>query len=303
MIVSDIRSFECEITQKELIESSEERFLSQMRVAVEETAKRMGKIIFLSGPSCSGKTTSGRILCEEFEKRGKKVKEISIDDFFYGRKEVERIARQTGNPIDIESAAAIDLEYLMECGERIKNQESVMLPKFDFKTASRSGYEKWTPEEDSIVLFEGIQAIYPEVKQIFKDMECTSLYIYPETSVKACDEVFTSDELRLYRRLVRDERSRNSPPEKTFMLWEGVRANEEKNIFPYVSGVDIKIDSSFAYEPYMIKDALIGLMEGVEKDSIYKDKADKIIQKFKSLPSLTDKYLPETSLFREFIGR
>jgi hypothetical protein len=44
-------------------------------------------------------------------------------------------------------------------------------------------------------------------------------------------------------------------------------------------------------------------MEGVEKDSIYKDKADKIVQKFKSLPSLTDKYLPETSLFREFIGR
>ena len=303
MIVTDYRVFKSDVEERDLIKASEECFLKQMKSAVQRTIQSGHKIIFLSGPSCSGKTTSGRILCEEFEKIGKTVKEISIDDFFYGAEESERIAKEKGTEIDIESVAAIDLPYLRLCGEKILRGEEVMLPKFDFNSSSRVAYEKWLPTEDSIVIFEGIQAIYPEVLEIFKDEGSISLYIYPESHVSACGEVFTSDELRFFRRLVRDERSRNSPPERTFELWRGVRANEEKNIFPNVHRVDVQIDSSFAYEPYMIKERAVYLLKTLTDDSPYKEKADKMIEKFKNVPSITDRFLPEDSLFREFIGR
>ncbi|MBE6544334.1 MAG: hypothetical protein E7675_08040 [Ruminococcaceae bacterium] len=303
MITTNIKSFESEEIERELIYSSEKRFMDQMEEAVKKVVASGNRIIFLSGPSCSGKTTGGRILCNEFEEKGRRVKEISIDDFFYGREESERIAREKGTAVDLESAAAIDLECLRRVGEDILSLRHARIPKFDFTISSRSGYEEWQCTEDTVVIFEGIQAIYPEVLEIFKNVESTSLYIYPSTPVSAVGEVFLPDEMRFFRRLVRDERSRNAPPEKTFMLWEGVRGNEEKNIFPHVHKVDITIDSSFAYEPYMIKQKAVELLMRVAKDSPYKEKADKMIEKFKNIPPMSSRFLPEDSLFREFIGR
>lgn len=303
MISTNFENFNCEICEKQLISDAEKRFMDQMEEAVRKVAESGCKIIFLSGPSCSGKTTGGRILCSEIEKTGKSVKEISIDDFFYGKAEAEKIAREKGMKVDIESVAAIDLDCLKKVGNDILKGRETELPKFDFETSTRVGYEKWQCREDSVVIFEGIQAIYPEVLEIFKNEGSISLYIYPRTAISSCGEVFLPDEMRFFRRLVRDERSRNSPPAKTFELWEGVRANEEKNIFPHVHTVDICIDSSFAYEPYMIKEKAVELLKRVEKDSPYKDKADKMIEKFKNIPSMSSRFLPEDSLFREFIGR
>ncbi len=304
IIYTDINAVNDRQREADFVKEAEKRFLLQMEKAVEKIVKSGKKIIFLSGPSCSGKTTSGRILCDELKNRGKCVKEISIDDFFYGKEEALRIARERGTKVDIESAAAIDLEYLCVCAEGIMKGESVMLPKFDFNVSARTGYEKWTPPSgETIVIFEGIQAIYPEVLEIFKEKDSISMYIYPESHVQTGDEVFASDEMRFLRRLVRDERSRNSPPKRTLELWEGVRENEEKNIFPYVGGVDIRIDSSFAYEPCMIKDRALELLSSVENDDVYKEKVGKIIEKLRKIPSMTDRYLPEDSLFREFIGR
>lgn len=303
MIATNIKAFDSESIEKEIIEKAEKRFRDQMAEAVKKTVEAGYKIIFLSGPSCSGKTTGGRILCNALSEMGKHVKEISIDDFFYGKEDVERIAKEKGAAIDIESVAAIDLECLKEVGKDVLNCRKTRIPKFDFGKASRVGYEEWQGDEDSVVIFEGIQAIYPEVLEIFKSEGSTSLYIYPKTPISACGEVFLSDEMRFFRRLVRDERARNSPPEKTFVLWEGVRANEEKNIFPHVHTVDIFIDSSFAYEPYMIKEKTVELLERVSEDNPYKEKADKMIEKFKNIPQMSTRHLPGDSLFREFIGR
>ena len=255
------------------------------------------KIITLSGPSCSGKTTTARKLTAEIEKTGRRAKVLSIDDFYRDSLRFEE------NP-DFESAAAIDLDYFSECTKSLFEGKTTYFPVYDLGRGVRRGTAEYIPAKDDIYIFEGIQAVYPEITTHLRDLGYTSVFINVTDDVSVDGVVFDKNEIRLVRRLVRDRLFRSASAEFTFSLWDSVRSNEEKNIFPHVPALDNFINSFLPYEFFLMRGRVIPLLETVPEDSVYFERAKKLKDKVSLLPEcpVTEEMIPKNSLYREFIG-
>ncbi|MBR2459774.1 MAG: hypothetical protein IKB34_00880 [Clostridia bacterium] len=259
------------------------------------------RYLTLSGPTCSGKTTASKKLISEFCERGKKVKIISLDDFFRNRSTLEAEARAEGRKVDFDSEKALDLDALGSFVASLKEGRASRLPKFDFKLGKRIEGELFSPEDTDIIIFEGIQAIYPAFTSMISGIPCLSLIINVEDPLTVGDTVFSPRTVRLMRRLVRDYRFRGASPEFSFLLWESVTENEDKNILPFVGNADLRLNSLLGYEACMMKPYLCPLMESVPKDSPYRKRAEMFLEAMRDIDMISSDYLPENALYREFI--
>ena len=113
--------------------------------------------------------------------------------------------------------------------------------------------------------------------------------------------MYLPNEIRLMRRLVRDYRFRASTPEFTFYLWQSVRANEEKSIFPYADRCDYFIDSTMPYEIGMLKPYLQTIFARIPKENAFWSDAEKILKKIDAIEEISSDYITENSLYKEFI--
>ncbi len=295
--------FDSDEKKREFVLSCEKRFFKQVDKIADEILGTEGvKFIALSGPTCSGKTTASARLNFEFSERGHRVKTISIDDFYLERSFLEERARALGEVVDFDSPTTINIERLAECVDGICKKKTVLLPKYSFTTGKTEIAEEFDSNDADLYIVEGIQAIYPNVREILSCQNYVSVNICPESEVKYGDSIFTHDELRFARRLVRDYKYRNAPTEYTFFLWDGVRKNEEKYIMPFVDTVDFKIDSSMAYEPCVIKNQFIKYLSEVKEDSKYYEEAATLIKEYLTIPDIDESFVPKNSIFREFIG-
>ncbi|MBQ9117464.1 MAG: hypothetical protein IJY04_10605 [Clostridia bacterium] len=259
------------------------------------------KVLTLSGPTCSGKTTASRKLISEFAERGKQVRIISIDDFFRDRAELEAEARAEGRKIDFDSEKALDLPLLEAFITAMRRGESTPLPKFDFKLGRKVDGGIFKPEGSDIILFEGIQAIYPVFTEMLSGTEFISLMINVEEPLTVGSVTLPPRTVRLMRRLVRDYRFRGAAPDFSFLLWESVTANEDKNILPFTHRADLHINSLLGYEPCMLKPYLEPLMRQIPSDSPYSAQADYLLSVMDGIDTVSAEYLPENALYREFI--
>ena len=299
---SIVYDFKTEQEIKDFVISCEKAFFAQVDAAADAVLQSGKKFIALSGPTCSGKTTASDRICHAFFSRGIRVKVISIDDFYIDRDILLERAKATGQPIDFDSPATINLDLLADCVHKLRLGEVAELPRYSFVEGKCVEYLPFCGKDADYFLFEGIQAIYPNVLGILGEEGVVSLSIRPSTSLKIGEEIFTSHELRFARRLVRDFRYRSAAPEYTFYLWEGVRANEELHIMPYEDCVDFHIDSTMAYEPFVIRDYLLHYLSLVPEDNGYKKQAEALMVEYEHIPSISSEYVPDHSIFREFIG-
>ncbi|MBR2848343.1 MAG: hypothetical protein IKB87_02690 [Clostridia bacterium] len=256
--------------------------------------------IMLSGPTCSGKTTMAAKLTREITAAGKRAVVLSIDDFFKEHSAMKRV----GDQVDYDSIDAIDLPYFAECVNKMLRDENTPLPRFDFITGTRLEGNPYLHTPDDIIIFEGIQAVYPEVLALFEGYSFKSLSIAVRETLSVNSAVFAPEEIRLARRIVRDYKFRSASPEFTFHIWRGVRENEEKNITPYLGTCDYCIDSLMPYEPFMISPFLIPLLESIPAGSRYYSEAKTFREKFRAVENfpISSDLLPENSLYREFLG-
>jgi uridine kinase len=289
--ISDIRLF---------INECETKFESELSQAASDSASFGTRIITLSGPTCSGKTTAAEKLVGVLSSAGKQVHVISIDDYFYNRDYLDSISPD--GKIDFDSPKTIDLAMLEKTVVEIDKAKTVHIPHFDFVLGRRSRVDEFSPSPDAVYIFEGIQAIYPDVTSLLSHHNCKSVFISVAEELRINDTVFDRRDLRFFRRLVRDCRVRNSTPEFTFTLWESVCENEDINILPYASNADIKINSLLGYEPYVIKPYLIPLLETISCESRFHSRSREIIKAFENIEPIDEKFIPKNSLFREFIG-
>lgn len=258
------------------------------------------KLITLSGPTCSGKTTTAKILDEIITSRGKNTVVMSIDDFFLDRSSRNDVVSEAP---DYDTIRAIDLDYFRYFMSRLLRDESVLVPEYNFTKTKRVGYNEYIPSPDDIYVFEGIQAVYPEITSLLGD-EYKSIFISVEDGVSYKGVTLTKDELRLLRRIVRDYKFRGAMVEFTFHLWEGVRDNEEKNIFPNAKNCGFRIDSLLAYEPFIIEKYAAPLLREVPASSRYKKEARDLYDKISVFKNeyFSEEMIPQNSVFREFIG-
>ena len=257
------------------------------------------KFIILSGPTCSGKTTVARKIREELEKNGKHVFDVSIDDFFFDVK----VGRTVETEVDFESINAVDLDLLGAFVSDVSANRTAKMPVFDFLERRRVSFKEISPGEDDIFIFEGIQAMYPEITALLRHRVCISIYISAGEGITVGDRVFEPNEIRLMRRIVRDNFYRDSDAEYTFFLWKEVRKNEEKNIFPNVKNCDIILSSTMGYEINMLSSHLRALLESVPRESVYRKEAEVIIEKLCGIEEIPQILLPENSMYFEFLKR
>ncbi len=280
--------------------SSDAAFDRRLSEIGHEIAKRdETNLITLCGPSCAGKTTCSRKLKKALADEGKRLHIVSIDDFYLDRDLL--IERSGTDKIDFESAETLDLDFLKLTFERIadRNATEVELPHFDFKSGKRTAVNVIQKSFGDVFLFEGIQTLYPEIKPFYREFATSSIYIAPMRSISIEGKVFEPNGIRFLRRMVRDFARRNATPALTFKLWDGVRENEEKNIFPYIKDNEFIIDSTMPYELYILKPYVEALLAGIAPE--YRDRAISILSKLEGLSVLSANVLSPDSLYREFV--
>lgn len=291
--------FKNEDEMRVFIRDAEDKYKNQvLKIADEISQIDHIKFLTLAGPTCSGKTTTSYILEHEFEKRGMTVKIISIDDFYRDRSDIS-----DDEIPDYESISAIDFSIFEDCVNKILNGETAMLPIFDFKIGTRAKFIPYSPAEHEIVIFEGIQAIYPEILATLPKSLSKSIYISVDDDVMAYGSHFEKREIRFYRRLVRDYLFRNATVSRTLELWNGVVENEEKNIIPNGKNADYIINSFLPYELAVIKHYLLNTISYDMTKSCERDLFETIIKEFQNIPIIPSELVPQDSVFREFIGK
>lgn len=275
----------------------------RMETAVRSVATAPGvRLIGLTGPTCSGKTTAARRLTEFFRTAGVHVHVVSIDDFYYDKTILEeRADKDPTVEVDYDSEDTIDTELLRTTAEALLSGKKTFLPQFDFHSGKRSGGKWLQAQENDIFLFEGIQILYPKVRAILEGADYRSVYICPLSGIETGGERFEPNEIRLLRRIVRDFRYRSAQPEFTFYLWQSVRANEEKNIFPYADRCNVAIDSSMPYEIGMLKPFLEELLRPIAPEHPFFGEAQQILCKLQNVKPVSADFLTEKSLYKEFI--
>lgn len=287
---------------RELVLECDRAFEAALEAEVSRICERAPKVIRLSGPTCSGKSTVVKKIVKELERKGKCVHTVSIDDFYYGREKLHQMAAESeSGEIDYDSVKTIDLEEIREFVAAIAVGGEVKCPIFDFRSGDRDGYRTMHVSADDVFIFEGIQATYPEIKALFDERVCVDVHIAPEDSIALGDDKFDKNEIRFLRRIVRDRHFRCTHPEFTFKIWKSVRENEEKNIFPYVCECDFYIEASFAYELGVLKPYLIEYLAEISEESEYRAPADELLARIQSAAEISSEYIPADSVYREFL--
>ncbi|MEG2960845.1 MAG: nucleoside kinase, partial [Cetobacterium sp.] len=259
------------------------------------------KIITIAGPSSSGKTTFSNRLKLQLLASELKPEMISLDDYYLPRYE---IPLDENGKKDFESIAALDTELLNQNLKNLLLGEEVEIPRYDFNTGTRK--EKGVPmklSEDGVIIIEGIHGLNDSLLEGISLSHVSKIYIscLTQLNIDSHNRVKTSM-VRKLRRIVRDSISRNFDAEETLEMWDRVRKGESKNIFPYQENADIIFDTSLAYEIGVLKPAVERELIKIKMDSPHYQEARKLLRILSYFTIISDRYVPDESILKEFIG-
>lgn len=266
------------------------------KVANKILSKRSNNIVLLAGPSCAGKTTSARLLKEIFERDGKNVVVISLDDFFLDRDKTPTLPNGLK---DFDSLNSINCELLKKCFESFFSGKETYFPEFNFLTGTNNpnGY-KLTKQYNTIIIFEGLHVLNPEIYKILGEERCYKIYVNALSGFKATKESMESKDVRLFRRIVRDISRRELSVQTTLKNWPIVCEAEDKYITPYKKGADSIINTTHEYEIGVLKSAFEDLISLRRASFKQLDKFDEVL---KDCLTIDKSLLPKTTLMWEFI--
>ena len=158
-------TFSSEQEKIDFVNKCEADFESKLTDVSNRAKETNVQTLFISGPTCAGKTTTAKKIIDDFENEGKQVTVISYDNFFKSRKEQRVVAHN--EELDYDSVDVLNFDTLRECVNKAKPGSIVRVPIYDFLLQSTSGYEEHIISENGIIIFEGIQAVYPEITSLF----------------------------------------------------------------------------------------------------------------------------------------
>lgn len=267
-------------------------------ISVSNNRKR---IILISGPSSSGKTTFAQRLSIQLRVNGLKPVTISLDDYFVNREETPR---DEDGDYDYEALEAIDVKYFNKQLKELIEGREVELPIFNFTTGSREPVgRKLRISEDNVLVIEGIHGLNEKLtSEIPKDSKF-KIYVSALTSMNIDDHnrIPTTDN-RIIRRIVRDHQFRGSSALSTIKRWPSVRRGEEKNIFPFQESADVMFNSAMMYELSVLKTYAEPLLAMIDNRSEEYSEARRLIEFLSYFLPIDIKDVPANSIIREFIG-
>jgi len=296
---------------EEIITDSENAYERDVAHAAELLMDRADKIklVIVTGPSSSGKTTTTHKLETSLNKKGLKFVALNVDHYFF---DLSMHPKDEFGDYDFETPQALDLALINEHLKKLVAGEKVLIPTYDFKTGSRKLDQ--TPmqiHKDEIILLDSLHCLYPEMTSSVPDENKFKLYLEPLMQMKGADGRYVRwTDVRLIRRMLRDSAFRAYNPTQTLEHWHYVRASELRNIIPYIKTTDYIINSAMPYEIALYAHKLGKYFsEWVDK---YKDdplkldaytralRVNEVLQQVEPLED--DTIVPGDSVLREFIG-
>lgn len=277
--------------------------LQEKRIAgiADDIYHRGARIVLISGPSSSGKTTFSKRLSIQLMTNGLRPVALSLDDYFVDR---EKTPLDELGGYDFESLYAVDLPFFNAQLEALLRGEEVQLTKFDFTTGKRLLTDrKLRIDEHTVLIIEGIHALNPELTINIAEGDKYKVYVSALTSIMLDKHNYipTTDN-RLLRRILRDYKYRGYSAEETISRWPSVRKGEDKWIFPYQENADAMFNSALLFELAVLKDHLVPILGKVREDSLEYSEAYRLLKFLQYFESIPDNNLPPTSLLREFLG-
>ena len=269
----------------------------------EEISKRKNvKLVFISGPSSSGKTTFSLKLCNELRINGIEPLKISLDDYYLP---LEKVPLDENGEKDFEVLQSLDLELLRKQINDLISSKDVKLAHYDFKTRQHFFQEKATKLKDnSILVIEGIHGLNPNLLPNIDSSLVFKIYISALTQLNldSRSRISTTDN-RILRRMVRDNRTRNLDAVETLSRWPSVERGEKNNIFPFQNNANVMINSSLEYELGVLAPYAIPLLRSVKKeDGECYANARRLLSFLELVYPIPAQNVPSDSLLREFIG-
>lgn len=258
------------------------------------------KLVLISGPSSSGKTTTSKKLALYLKTLGLNPHQLSLDDYFFNRNDTP--LDEDGKP-DYESLRAIDVKLFNSQMEKLLKGSKVITPTFDFIEGKRVYNKPIQMNKNDILIIEGLHALNDNILSNISRKNKYKIYISPLAFINIDnDNRMSMTDIRLLRRMIRDNRTRGYSPEHTLLTWESVRKGEEKYVFPFQDEADIIFNSILAYELSVLKTYAEPLLFSVPEDSSEYMTAIRLIELLKFVLPIPSDTVPDVSILREFIG-
>jgi len=259
------------------------------------------KIVLIAGPSSSGKTTTSRKLSMYLKSFGLNPKALSTDDYFIPREQTPKLPN---GDYDYESLRALNLDLFNEHLTRLLNHEEVEIPTFNFyKGIGEYVGNRLKLEENDILIIEGLHSLNEELTKSIPKENKYKVYISPlsDLNIDNHNMISTSD-IRLLRRMIRDNRTRGYTAEHTIKIWRTVRKGEEEYIFPFQNEADFVFNTAFIYELGVLKLYAEPLLYNIDDESEQYEEARRLLSLLNVFLSIPTEAIPSDSILREFIG-
>ena len=262
------------------------------------------KIVFIAGPSSSGKTSTSKRLALQCRILGLNPRVIELDNYFVER---ELTPRDENGEYDFEALGAMDLDLLGRQLNDLLDGKSVEIPRFDFKEGRKYFEGNFMQLHDKdILIMEGIHALNPAMIPGVDPSKVFRVYASALTSLSVDENnnISTSDN-RMLRRMIRDNRTRGIVPEETIMRWQSVRRGENRNIFPYQENADALFNSAHIFELPVLKYYAEPLLRRISPTSPAYSEASRMLKFLDYIVALSPAEIaaiPPTSILREFIA-
>jgi len=259
------------------------------------------KLVLISGPSSSGKTTFSKRLSVQLVTNGIIPHAISLDNYFVER---EKTPRDENGDYDYESIYALDLQLFNDHMQAILRGEEVELPYYNFTTGKREYRgDKLRLKDNMVLVMEGNHGLNPELTPQIPEENKFKIYVSALTTISLDHHnwIPTTDN-RLVRRIVRDFNYRGYSAQQTIARWQSVRAGEEKWIFPYQENADVMFNSALWFEFAAFRSHAEPILRMVPQNCREYAEAYRLLRFLSYFYTIKDNEIPHTSLIREFIG-
>ena len=267
------------------------------------------KIVIITGPSSSGKTTTTIKLNQRLQRVGLSFVTLNVDHYFY---DLEMHPQDEFGDYDFETPQALDLQLINQHLLQLVEGKEVLIPYYDFKTGHR--HDNHTPmklKPGDIILIDSLHGLYTEMTASVPDEMKFKVYLEPLLQMKDSNgDYIRWTDIRLIRRMLRDEAHRAYDPRQTLLHWHYVRTSEMRNIIPYINTTDYIINSAMPYEIPLYAARMLNQFSNwktdYRSDPLREDafvRADRIHAVLSQvIPFQNDTMVPGDSVLREFIG-
>lgn len=259
------------------------------------------RLVLITGPSSSGKTTFCKRLSVQLKACGLRPISFSTDDYFVNREDTPKLP---DGKYDFDNFDTVDHEALQSDLVRLLDGGDVSLPEYNFTTGKREYNGKRVRlGASSVVLVEGIHALNPALTDRIPDTQKFRIFINTLTSISLDNHnaIPTSDN-RLLRRIVRDYRKGAFTPCETIAQWPSVRDAEDRWIYPYQECADMMFNSAYLIEFAVLRNHAEPILASVPHNCRQYAEAHRLLKFIHYFTPVSDREIPSTSLLRDFIG-